>query len=98
VEAPPGVHGEGNFLREALSLPSALCSGPAPGREIDNFSRERRSADLRRRFGAVSGYWWSEIFLAGDVLATVAASREALVKKNEAAISFLLTDRDDFDK
>jgi len=32
------------------------------------------------------------------VLPTVAPPREALEKKNEAALRFLLTDRDDFDK
>jgi len=44
------------------------------------------------------GYSRSEIFLVGDVLATVVESREALAEKNEAVISFLLTAGDDFDK
>jgi hypothetical protein len=32
------------------------------------------------------------------LLPTAAAPREALGEKNEAALRFLLTDRDDFDK
>jgi hypothetical protein len=40
----------------------------------------------------------SEIFLFGDAFATDAVALDALEKKNEAAIRFLLTDRDDFDK
>jgi len=71
---------------------------PERGGEAGKISPEGRSADLRRRFGVVSGYSWSEIFLVGDVLATVAASAEALAEKNEAVISFLLTAGDDFDK
>jgi hypothetical protein len=62
------------------------------------FSPERRSDDLRQLSGAGSGSASSEIFLSGDAHATVEASRDALVKKNEASVCFLLTDRDDFDK
>ena len=86
VETARCVDGEGNFFPTmALSRPCGIAGSRDRALEADeverNFPRARRSADLRRRFGVVSGYRRSEIFLSSDALPTVAAPREALARK-----------------
>jgi hypothetical protein len=81
-----------------LSRHSASFSWPERDGADGKFYPERHSSDLLRRSGSGSRSAQSEIFVFGDTRATIAPSRDAREKKNEAEIRFLLTDRDDFDK
>jgi hypothetical protein len=93
-----GALGRRILSRRVLSRPPEPRPTTEHRREAGKFSPGRLAPDPRRRSGVVFGYSSNEIFLLLVVLATVETPREELQKKNEAAIRFLLTQLDDFDK